>query len=176
MEGRKPKVWITYFLGDSAMHPPHVPAQAVKGEPCTENKNKKRARCAHTLVVAIFSRIGLGSTASSTGEGGAAAGASSGGSALPRTPQVLLDSDAESYRSKLEDMLTYIRRFALPPTAPSGLARLSETPARRLMVSQTKCTCGGELLPEADVKATLVTEVRRGFGLCFCSGFSKVVS
>ncbi|CAN0357426.1 unnamed protein product [Ectocarpus sp. 8 AP-2014] len=139
----------------------HFMCKAVKGEACTEKKNKKRARCAHTLVVAVFSRIGLDSTASSTGEGGAAAGASSGGSALPRTPQVFLDSNAESYCSKLADMLTCMRRLALAPTAPSGLARLSETPARRLMVSHTKCTCGGELLPEADVNATLVTEAPR---------------
>ncbi|CAB1101678.1 unnamed protein product [Ectocarpus sp. CCAP 1310/34] len=86
---------------------------------------------------------------------------------LPRTPRVFLDSDAESFCSKLADMLTYMRRLALPPTAPSGLARISVTPARRLVVSQTKCTCGGELLPEADVNATLVTEVeRRKCGTC----------
>lgn len=161
---------ICPVICDSVMHRPHVPAQAVKGEACTENKSKKRARCTHTLAVAVFSRIGLDSTASSAGGGGAAAGASSDGSVLPRTPQVLLNQDPEAYASKMTDMLTYLQRSALPSSRPSGLERLSENPARRLKVSQRKCTCGGELLLEADVDGTLVTEVRCGFGLGCCSG------
>lgn len=163
-------VWVIFRLP-----PPYVPAQAVKGEACTEFKAKRRARCAHTLAVAVFSRIGLDSTASSTGEGGAAGG-SSGGSGLPRTPTVFLDRDAASYISRLKGMLTYIQRLALPPTRPSGLARLSEEPAKRFTVSQTQCTCGGKLILQAVEDAKLVTEVSCGFGLWYCSGFSQVVS
>lgn len=164
------------FLGDSVMHPPYVPAQAVKGEACTENKARKRSRCVHTLTVAIFSGIGLGSTASSTVEGGAAAGASSGGSVVPRTPRLLLAQDAESYASRLADTLAYIQRSALPSTAPSGLSRLPDKPPSRFVVSQTKCTCGGELLPGHDVDGTLVTEVRFwGWALCW-SDFCECVS
>lgn len=146
--------------------------QAVKGEACSEFKMRSRARCPHTLLVAVFSRIGLDSTASSVGEGGVE-GASSGGSVLPRTPKVLLESDAAAYCSRLSDLLTYIFRNPLPPTIPSGLARLSEEPAKRFTVSQEMCTCGGELRPEADVDAKLVTEVSYGFELSYAARFSQ---
>eukprot|EP00752_Nemacystus_decipiens_P015187 g13523.t1 len=129
--------------------------KAVKGEACTENKNKKRSRCVHTLTVAVFAGIGLGS---STGGGGAAAGGSSGGSGVTNTPRMLLDEDAEMYRSRLADLLAYIWRFALLPTAPSGLAPLSDKLPRKFVVFQTKCACGGELLAEKDVDGTLLTE------------------
>eukprot|EP00903_Cladosiphon_okamuranus_P020332 g18654.t1 len=66
--------------------------------------------------------------------------------------------DAESYRSRLADFLLYVRRFAFPSTPPSGLARLSDEPPRRFVVSPTRCTDGGELLAEKDVDGTLLTE------------------
>lgn len=134
-------------------------AQAVKGEACSAYKERRRARCPHTLIVAIVARIGQNSTAaSSTGEGGAA-GASSNDPELPRTPRVLLDSDAGFYDSKMQDTLVYMSRLKFPSTFPSGLGQVVGTAGTRFTVSQTRCTCWGELLPDGDVDAKLVTAV-----------------
>ncbi|CAN0295093.1 unnamed protein product, partial [Pylaiella littoralis] len=57
-------------------------------------KEKKRSRCVHTLIVAIFTGVlGRGSTVARSGTTAdaddASGSASSGGPVLPRTPQLL---------------------------------------------------------------------------------------
>lgn len=152
------------------MHPSILAAQAAKGEACTENTERHRQRCVHTLIVALFSGVGQHSTASpGTGEG-AAAGEPSGGSLLPRTPRALLEDDEALYCRRLQDTLVYMSRHQFPPAVPSGLRQVVAEPGTRFTVSQTRCTCGGELRSEGGVEdAKLVTEVSSGFGLCCCS-------
>lgn len=141
-----------------------LPAQAVKGEACSEFQAKRRARCAHTLLVAILlSRIGPESTASSTGEGGGA-GASPAGSTVQRTQELLLKDDRDGYNARLSDMLFYISRHRLPYPCPIGLPPLSTEPARIFTISQTTCTCGGKLLSEPDVDGKLVMQASCVFG------------
>lgn len=154
---------------------PTVAAQAVKGEACSEYGASHRTGCAHTFIVQIFARVEQKSPASSrTGEGGAPAGASSGAAVLPRTPRVLLAENKPLFASRLQDSLTYVSRIKFPPTRPSDLRPVLGAPGGRFTVSQTRCTCGGELSSEADWDAKLVTEVSCECGFC-CSVFSEVV-
>ncbi|CAM9914986.1 unnamed protein product, partial [Pylaiella littoralis] len=72
----------------------HLMCRSAKGEGCSEFKEKKRSRCVHTLIVAIFTGVlGRGSTVARSGTTAdaddASGSASSGGPVLPRTPQLL---------------------------------------------------------------------------------------
>lgn len=94
---------------------------------------------------------------------------------LPRIPRVLLEEEASLYESRLQNSLVYMSRLKFPPARPSGLGRVEDKPGTRFTVSQTRCSCGGDLFPEGGVDAKLVTAVSCGFGLCCCSVIAEVV-
>lgn len=118
------------------------PTQAVKGEACSVAKLKRRGQCAHILVVAILTRCVLDSPASRPGESGGLAGDSSGGCALPRTPQVLLKDGGAGYCSRLQETLAYLSRHPFPPTIPSGVRQVTAEPGKRFTVSQRRAPAG----------------------------------
>ncbi|CAN0078565.1 unnamed protein product, partial [Pylaiella littoralis] len=136
--------------------------RSAKGEGCSEFKEKKRSRCVHTLIVAIFTGVlGRGSTVARSGTTAdaddASGSASSGGPVLPRTPQLLAKRSPDDYRLKVDDMLFYISRHKFPPIRPSELPPVTAEAGRRFKVSQRKCTCGGTLDALEDEDAKVVT-------------------
>lgn len=138
---------------------------------CSENKARKRAKCVHTLLVALalWRAGGMGNEGLDVGEdnlgeeGGNDGddGADPGGASCQRTAQILLDDDGKKYARDLANSLNFMSIYKLPPSLPGGVMSVKATNGVTYTTSQQKCsTCRGCFSPAGVVEAAkLVTRV-----------------